>query len=281
MKNYLNITQLAKLRNTTTETLRHYDRIGLLKPDYVDPDNGYRYYSLSQIEVFDTIMDLRNLDMPLKEIEAFMKERNIVNSYELLLRKQEELEKEINEKQELLFQIQQKQEFLKISVDIDVDDVSNWVIKKYKERIVILSEEATNDLSQFIFEYTKLRSNVRPNINIFGTNYLGSLISKESFFNENINRLERFPVIPARICEENIVYGKEYILKEGEYLCCFGRGRLQSSNALLPKIKKYLREKGYEITDYILERDVIDMSLTGNLDELIFKLEIPVKKNKI
>ena len=42
MENYLNITQLAGLRNATTETLRHYDRIGLLKPAYVDPGTGYR-----------------------------------------------------------------------------------------------------------------------------------------------------------------------------------------------------------------------------------------------
>ncbi|MEH7531769.1 MerR family DNA-binding transcriptional regulator, partial [Priestia megaterium] len=46
---------MAKLRGVTTETLRHYDRIGLFKPFYVDENTGYRYYSIFQYEVLGTI----------------------------------------------------------------------------------------------------------------------------------------------------------------------------------------------------------------------------------
>ena len=102
MENYLNITQLAGLRNATTETLRHYDRIGLLKPAYVDPDTGYRYYSTEQVEIFDTIMDLRDMGLPLKEIQEFMDHRNVENSYEILSKKADELRQEIAEKQKML-----------------------------------------------------------------------------------------------------------------------------------------------------------------------------------
>lgn len=35
-KQYLSITEMARRRSITTETLRYYDRIGLLKPDYLD-----------------------------------------------------------------------------------------------------------------------------------------------------------------------------------------------------------------------------------------------------
>lgn len=45
MESYISITEMARLRNITTETLRHYDRIGLLKPDYLDK-NHVRYYSV-------------------------------------------------------------------------------------------------------------------------------------------------------------------------------------------------------------------------------------------
>ena len=34
-KKYLTVSELARLRNTTAETLRYYDRINLLKPEYV------------------------------------------------------------------------------------------------------------------------------------------------------------------------------------------------------------------------------------------------------
>ena len=42
LKDKLSIGEFAKLRNVTTETLRHYDRIDLLKPVKVDPDTGVR-----------------------------------------------------------------------------------------------------------------------------------------------------------------------------------------------------------------------------------------------
>ncbi|WP_434369237.1 MerR family DNA-binding transcriptional regulator [Peribacillus frigoritolerans] len=50
MQNKLSIGEMAKLRGVTVDTLRHYDKIGLLKPFHIDPETGYRYYSISQYE---------------------------------------------------------------------------------------------------------------------------------------------------------------------------------------------------------------------------------------
>ena len=59
----MSITELAKLRQVTSETLRYYDRIGLITPDYVDPQTRYRYYSIRQYEKLGTIKELRQLGM--------------------------------------------------------------------------------------------------------------------------------------------------------------------------------------------------------------------------
>ena len=40
----LTIGQMAKLNNISTQALRYYDQIGLLKPRFYDEDNKYRYY---------------------------------------------------------------------------------------------------------------------------------------------------------------------------------------------------------------------------------------------
>lgn len=58
-KKYLTVSELARLRNTTAETLRYYDRINLLKPEYVSEETGYRYYSIRQYEKLGTILELR------------------------------------------------------------------------------------------------------------------------------------------------------------------------------------------------------------------------------
>ena len=45
MEKFYTIGETAKLANVTTETLRHYDRIGLISPCKTDEWTGYRYYS--------------------------------------------------------------------------------------------------------------------------------------------------------------------------------------------------------------------------------------------
>lgn len=80
MKEIISITEMAKLRNVSTETLRHYDRIDLLKPVYVNPDTGYRYYSITQYEKIGTIRELKNLGMSLGEIKDYFNNRNVETS---------------------------------------------------------------------------------------------------------------------------------------------------------------------------------------------------------
>jgi effector-binding domain-containing protein len=52
--------------------LRHYDELGLLPPAAVDPDTGYRYYSMAQAIDAERIRTLRFLEMPLPEIRALL-----------------------------------------------------------------------------------------------------------------------------------------------------------------------------------------------------------------
>ena len=42
--NKLTIGQMAKMNHTTISTLRLYDKLGILKPIYVNPNSNYRYY---------------------------------------------------------------------------------------------------------------------------------------------------------------------------------------------------------------------------------------------
>lgn len=68
----LNISVFARRSMLSMKALRLYDRLGLLKPDSVDPDNGYRFYRESQLETARLIGLLRRLDMPLATVAAII-----------------------------------------------------------------------------------------------------------------------------------------------------------------------------------------------------------------
>lgn len=46
----LRIGEVAKIYHMSVGTLRHYEQMGLLQPEYTDPATGYRYYSVRQFE---------------------------------------------------------------------------------------------------------------------------------------------------------------------------------------------------------------------------------------
>ena len=91
-KELFQIGEVSRLFHISVSILRHYDKIGLLQPEYTDPDSGYRYYSTRQFECLNTIRYLRALDMPLDKIALFLKNRNLDTIQELLLQQKKEVQ---------------------------------------------------------------------------------------------------------------------------------------------------------------------------------------------
>ena len=54
--NLFSIGEVAKYQNISKQTLIFYDKAGVFRPAWVDPANGYRYYSASQLDYLDTIL---------------------------------------------------------------------------------------------------------------------------------------------------------------------------------------------------------------------------------
>jgi DNA-binding transcriptional MerR regulator len=68
----LRVGDLARLAGLTPKALRHYDRVGLLRPLDVDPTTGYRLYDRGQLPIARLIAVLRRLDLPLGEVRALL-----------------------------------------------------------------------------------------------------------------------------------------------------------------------------------------------------------------
>lgn len=64
----MRINEFAKLTGVSVRTLHYYDEIGLLKPSYVDGQNGYRFYDENSLLRMQEILFYRELDFPLKSI---------------------------------------------------------------------------------------------------------------------------------------------------------------------------------------------------------------------
>lgn len=71
MKGYLSIGAVSKQKNVSIKSLRYYDRIGVLKPAYVNQKTNYRYYTEEQLYLLDAIGLCIELGIPLKDFEKY------------------------------------------------------------------------------------------------------------------------------------------------------------------------------------------------------------------
>jgi len=95
----LQIREFAEFAGVSVRTLHYYDQIGLLKPSYVDRENGYRYYDEDALLRMQQILFYRELDFPLKSIAQILssphydKNKALAEQKKLLTLKKERLER--------------------------------------------------------------------------------------------------------------------------------------------------------------------------------------------
>ncbi len=90
----------------TVKALRHYDKIGLLSPEYVNAENGYRFYAEEQISRMILINRLKAYGFSLTDIKKILdcgSEETITR----LKRQSERLRNEISDKQNILLELTQ------------------------------------------------------------------------------------------------------------------------------------------------------------------------------
>ncbi len=95
----MNIKKFADLTGVSVRTLHYYDEIGLLKPDFVDEQNGYRLYGTDALNRMQEILFYRELDFSLKAIKEILsspnynKQEALGGQKQLLILKKKRLEK--------------------------------------------------------------------------------------------------------------------------------------------------------------------------------------------
>ena len=73
----LSIGDFSKICNVSTKTLRYYAEIGLILPNEINNENGYRYYSIEQLETMLFIKRLKSYNFSLEQIKAILQSEQL------------------------------------------------------------------------------------------------------------------------------------------------------------------------------------------------------------
>ena len=131
----LKIGDFSKLSQTTVDTLRHYNDIGLLRPAHIDSATRYRYYTVDQLARIHRIAALKELGLSLEQIGNMLNNQPSREQIKGMLALQEaELEQEVREQQARLAQVKFRLRMLEMEEHMPEVDV---VVKRLEPMRVL------------------------------------------------------------------------------------------------------------------------------------------------
>ena len=83
-KKLFSIGETSRIKGISKKALRFYERIGLLEPCFVNPENRYRFYSIEQFLHIDIIKAMRVVGISPVDIRAILRRRDTGELLEFL-----------------------------------------------------------------------------------------------------------------------------------------------------------------------------------------------------
>jgi DNA-binding transcriptional MerR regulator len=271
----LTIGQMSKINKVSEQTLRYYDRIGILKPIEIDKYTGYRYYSIKQCARLDMIQYLKSLGMLLKDIEVQLRTYDMKLIKSFLEEKSRSIDTEI---QALKHQKNALQRALRNYERYESSPPDGTITLEYIEKRWIYSYNMNTNFYDYGIEIyeeqlRKLKEDMERN-GLPQTYFCnaGSTVSYEQIINRDFISGDLFVFVDEDV-PENLIRP----IKAGTYLCIYC-SRFEQEIPYANRLLDEISNRNYTIVgDYICEVITDLPDLMGGERGMFFKLQIPVK----
>ncbi len=269
----LKIGDFSKLGRVTVKTLRYWDEIGLLRPDFVSPENGYRYYSITQLALVHEILSLKELGLFLEDIRRVLGGGLDNDAWISLLRSRRNVltddlqlcETRIH-KIDRMIETAEKESTMPT---IEIRELPEVIVASYRTTIP---------------DYNALFKVVPP---------IGDIMRKqgaecrvpEYCFNIYHDGEYREKDIDVEICEavnearedgEGVVYKKMEAVPTAAVI--MHKGGYDSLRQSYSKLLGWIEENGYEVADHSRESYIDGIWNRENPDDWRTEIQIPVRK---
>ena len=224
MKKYFSVGEAARAVHTTSETLRHYDRIGLVKPSRKDEWTNYRYYTEQDIVRLNTVRALQMMDLSLQEIKKVLDYDDLEKIVSFLAR----AEQKADEKIAALQYSKSKIQAAKADYEQKLrghEQLSGTVVKEIPERVILLSDTLEEPTLDNLWNYlSHFYEKVTPALEAqFSFEDLAGIYTEDE-----VTRL-------FAVCTRYVDIEGLRVLPKGRYLCagCTEENRAQTLRELL------------------------------------------------
>lgn len=270
MPKLFSIGDVAKLFHISVSSLRHYEDVGLLTPEYIDSDSGYRYYSTRQFEVLNTIRYLRTLDLPLSEIADFLGNRDVERIEEKLRQQKEAVIAKQAELKRIERKIDNRLRMINDAKNSEFDNVK--LIHKEPCRIVWVRDSLKiRSFLDMEAPIRKLEETQAEALVFLGK--VGVGISEENLRKRYFDSYDGIFLI---LDEEDYFNGETMTLPETLCVSVRFHGSHGEAHEQYRKLINYIAEHKLEISGFSREITMIDYGITNDTEKFVTEISIPV-----
>ncbi len=271
----LSIGQMAELNHVSEQTLRLYDKEGLLVPRYVDPVTGYRYYHIIQSAKLDLIQNMKIYGMTLRQIRSFLDSNDPAALRALLTEQAASIEERIRQLRRSQSAITRtldnyrRYEAMPRNGEIFLEYIPERRIFRYSCDVNYFDQ----DESGYEYMLRQMKTNlVANNMPLSYFTNIGTIIRREHLVPDALFSNEVFLFVD----EDDSSQAME-TLPAASYLClCSDEFSMEAAN--VRRLLDYVQTRGCEIAgDYICEVVVDFPMLDFDRRRMFYKAQIPVR----
>lgn len=260
------IGQVSKILNTSVQSIQLYQKKGLIKPCYINPINGYRYYDDNNIEELYRIKMLQLASFSLNEIKNLDNINNI-EKHKLINLKTKKINKDIDRLNVALKYLSTQLQGLKI-VNSNKKILNEITIKKQLRRYgFVVKSNDSRSIQKHIEQVSEIKNSILRERDIY---YLPCRLMK---YDGSIYKLYGL----LGLIDDNVknVNTCNFIAYEGDYLSMFKKG-VGNIDDDYKKILKYAKKNNYSIEDTAIEILYLD---SGEVDtkDVIKEIQVKIK----
>lgn len=271
----LSIGEFSNICKVSTKTLRYYAEIGLLEPSEINPENGYRYYALEQLEKMLFINRLKAYSFSLDEIKEILysEEAQDDNLYTAFIHKKKEIEKQVHNYNRILSQleddisaIEQGKSIMSYMENIDVQlvDMSKMYLLSIRKMV-----QAEDYPAEYLKCYEKLFKRIA--------------VDKLTMTGAPMVLFHSAEYSPSGLDTEFAVPVREYVTGTRDFcpgLCLktIVRGAYTELSSVYARQMEWAEKEGYRCVNALFEVYITDPSQVENEQDNITEVYYPVKK---
>lgn len=271
----LSIGEFSNICKVTTKTLRYYAEIGLILPDEINPENGYRYYSIEQLERMLFINRLKSYNLSLEEIKTILDSEELQDEqlYLALSRKKIQISHQLQETKKTLDQLDIDLLNLKQGKSIMsyIDEINVKLVEIPKMHLLSIRKMVQqHELPE---EYSRCFSLLLKRIQNDKLTILAPpmvLFHSEEFSTFGLDIEFALPI------KENIPETRDFF--PGLCLKTILHGSYSNLSAVYTKQRDWAEKEGYVSNNALYEVYVTDPSVVTNEKDLITEIYYPIKK---